>query len=92
MSRLGFLSRSGESHPFGKLTFELPKTKVGEDAGEVITKRRQALGMSLAEYVRWVMTVHALGEEHAKSVVLRRVEVVGRMGQGRFGDVEHEAP
>jgi hypothetical protein len=83
---MGFLSRSGESHPFGKLTFELPKTKICEHAGEEITKRRQALGMSLAEYIRWVMTVHALGEEHARSVVIKRVEVVGRMGQGGYGD------
>jgi hypothetical protein len=89
--REGFMSRSGESHPFGKLTFDLPRTKVCEDAGEVVSKRAQSIGMSIAEYVRWVVTVHALGHEQAERLLRRRVAVVGRIGQedkteGAYGD------
>lgn len=86
--RLGLLSRSGESHPLGKLTYDLPRTKVCDDAGQVVAQRAHALGMSLAEYVRWVMTIHALGPDHVESVLVRRVEVAGRIGKapGSYGD------
>lgn len=79
--RGGLLSRSGESSPLGKLTFEVPKTKLDEQTGEVVTKRRQALGLSLSEYVRLVLQVHAHGVDHLNSLQRARLEVVARMGK-----------
>lgn len=72
----GLLSRSGESSPLGKRTFELPKTKVPEETAEILMQRAKAVGMSLSEYLCWQSMIAAHGLEHVESLMRQRLAVV----------------
>lgn len=77
------LSRVGFSNPLGKLTAELPKTKVPEETKEILERKARAAGMGLSEYLRELAMINAHGQEYVESLYLERVRVVANSGEER---------
>lgn len=85
MRRNGFFSRSGESSPLGKRTFEMPKHKVPEETGEILAQRAKAANMGLSEYLFWRSMIDAHGLEHVEKLQRERLRVVAGMGKESAG-------
>lgn len=73
--------RSGKSNPFGKLTAEIPKVLVPEDAHDIIKRRANSRGMALNEYVRELILINAYGLEHYKRIAAERLDFIAGNGE-----------
>lgn len=73
------LSRSGSTIPLGKLSYET-KVRVAEPVGEELERQARDLGLGVAEYIREVLTIKALGYEHVRRLYQDRLEMVAGTG------------
>ena len=73
------ISRSGSTSPLGKLSYEV-KTGVAEVVGEELERMARAAGMGEREYIREVLTIHALGYDHVRKLYQDRLEMLARIG------------
>jgi len=73
------LSRSGATSPLGKLSFET-KVRVAEQVGEELERQARDLGLSLAEYIRDILTVKALGVDTVRKLYESRLNMVAGIG------------
>lgn len=69
-------ARTGVTHPFGKLTKPLPRTTLPDVAYDALAAQAAEARLPLAEYIREVLIVRALGEAMVRSVIERRLAVV----------------
>jgi len=74
------LHRTGRSNPLGKCTAEFPKFKGPEEVFEILTERACRNGMTLAELLRELAMVSALGRDHVESLYRQRLDVVEGKG------------
>ena len=75
------LHRSGFSNPFGKLNFELPKVKLPDETGEILTQLAAQNGQSMNEFVRMVLMVRAHGVDAMLSVERQRLMSAAGTGE-----------
>ncbi|NMG71816.1 plasmid mobilization protein [Parazoarcus communis] len=73
------MSRSGHTGPLGKLTAEI-KIRTDEDTKEGLERMARSAGLSLAEYVRDLLMVHAHGYEYVASLYAARLSRVAGLG------------
>ena len=66
------LSRSGHTGPLGKLTTEI-KIRTDEDTKDALERLARSAGLSLSEYLRDVLMVHAHGQEYVASLYAARL-------------------
>lgn len=76
-------SRNGSSHPLGKLDSELPKIKVPEALMLEIFQRSSRSGVSVSEYMREVLMIHAFGEEAVISLYAERTRRIALNGEDK---------
>lgn len=80
-------SRGGISNAFGKHTAEFPKFKAPEDIHEGAESLAREAGMSLAEWLRVLVTVRVIGVERYNTIQAERIKVV--VGTGEVGGENH---
>lgn len=73
------LSRSSSTSPLGKLSYEV-KTGVPEVVGEELERMARAAGMTVREYARDVLTIHAVGYDHVRRLYQDRLEILSKIG------------
>jgi hypothetical protein len=73
------LSRTGSTNPLGKLTFEV-KTRIPESVGDELSRSAAAIGVSVSEYLRDLIVVHVMGEDHVRRMYEERLAVLARKG------------
>lgn len=78
--------RTGFSNAFGKLNFELPKIKLPDETGEIISAEAAKAGMPINEFVRTVLMVRAHGVDAVLSV--ERDRLMSAAGLGVDGGAE----
>lgn len=69
-------SRSGRSHPLGKLIAELPKIRVSEGTRIELERRANAADMNLSEYIREVLLIHVHGKEAVMKMHKDRLDAI----------------
>ena len=75
-----FMSRSGSSSPFGKLTEEL-KLRISFPTAEGLKERAALFGMGVGEYVRTLVDCDVHGIEKVASIAADRVRQVAGKGE-----------
>lgn len=73
-------SRSGSSHPLGKLDSDLPKIKVPERLAHAIASSACESGMSISEYIREVLMIHCFGAQCVQSMYEERIKRITQKG------------
>jgi hypothetical protein len=71
------LSRSGFSHPRGKMDSFLPKVRIHAETVAVLQLRAAEHGMPMSEFVRIVLECVAFGTDDTASVQADRIRQVG---------------
>ncbi|AVR89039.1 ribbon-helix-helix protein, CopG family [Thauera aromatica] len=71
-------SRSGRTGPFGKLTAEIPKIRVPDDTKDELERLARAAGITLSEYLRDLLMVHAHGVDVVRALYEERLSAVSR--------------
>lgn len=74
-------ARTVMASPLGKFSFEIPKHKVDEETGAILTQRAALMGMNLSDYVRHVLQIHSLGRTRVAKVHADRITVIAGMGE-----------
>lgn len=73
--------RTGRTSLLGKGTADFPKFKGPEEVHEILTMRAARNGITLAELMRELATVSALGRERVESLYAARLDVVEGKGE-----------
>jgi hypothetical protein len=73
-------SRNGSTSLLGKLTAELPKTRVSEKTFEILKQKAHTLGLPLAEYLRQKAEIDAHGIDTISRLQQDRLNLVARIG------------
>lgn len=76
---LPLLSRTGLSHPMGKLDAELGKVRVHSETLLALQVRAAEHGMSLSEFVRVVLECAVFGTDSMATIAAERVRRVGQL-------------
>lgn len=76
-------SRSGVTHPTGKLTEQIPAVRISGETKERLEGQARQVNLTLQEYVRELLTIRAHGEEEIRSMYLNRVAGVSGSSKER---------
>ncbi len=81
-------SRTGTSGLWGKLDAELPKQRISLETLVALQRKAAEAHLTLAEYIRTLLDVHAHGFEEVVTLKKRRLrEVVGQDAEKAFEHV-----
>jgi hypothetical protein len=73
------LSRTGSTHPLGKLTAKISEFRVSEETHDELERQAREAGLGLSEYVREVLMIRAHGVDMVRSLYERRLALVSGM-------------
>lgn len=80
------LSRSGSTHPLGKLSAQIGAVRISEETHEELERQARDAGLGLSEYVREVLMIRAHGIDMVRSLYERRLRLVAGMCNERQDD------
>lgn len=73
------LSRTGSTHPLGKLTAKISEFRIAEETHDALERQARDAGLGLTEYVREVLMIRAHGVDMVRKLYERRLSLVSGM-------------